>query len=61
MKKKKVTPSYRTLLKMDYDQLTNWYIEKNPHLTAKQIEEIWDFTIEELRLYCCTGLTHIKK
>ena len=38
MKKKKVTPSYRTLLKMDYDQLTNWYIEKNPHLTAKQIE-----------------------
>ena len=25
---------------------------------SKQIEEIWDFTIEELRFYCYTGLTH---
>ena len=58
MKKKKVTPSYRTLLKMDYDQLTNWYIEKNPHLTAKQIVKIWDFTIQEVGFYCCTRLTH---
>ena len=60
MKKKKVTPSHRTIFKMDYDQLTNYYIEQNPHFTAKQIEELWDMPIVQLRFHCHIGITHIE-
>lgn len=61
VKKKKVTPSHRNILKMDYDQLVNYYIEQNPDFTAKQIQELWDMPINQLIFHCSTGITHIKK
>ena len=38
MKKKKVTPSHRTIFKMDYDQLTNYYIEKTLTLLLNKLK-----------------------
>ena len=59
--KKKVTPSYRTIFKTDYDQLVNFYIEENPHFTAKEIDGLWGMPKEQLKFHIYTEITHIKK